>query len=154
MNAIVRKATLIDLPILLEFEQGLIAAERPMDPHIMDGPISYYSISDFIKGQDSEVYVVEIGNEIVASGYAKIKEDRPYLKHNKQGYLGFMFVPEKHRGNGYNQLVLDALLAWCKERGVLEIRLDVYDMNEPALRAYQKAGFQKYLVNMKLTLED
>ena len=153
-KSIVRKATLTDLPTLLEFEQGLIAAERPMDPHLMDGHINYYSISDFIKGTDSEVYVVDIEGEIVASGYARIMDDRHYLKHSKQGYLGFMFVPEKHRGNGYNQLVLDALLAWCKERGILEIRLDVYNTNEPALRAYQKAGFEKYLVNMKLTLGD
>ena len=154
MDYMVRKATLEDLPILLEFEQGLIEAERPMDPHIREGTISYYSISNFIKGEDSEVFVAEIENEIVASGYAWIKNDRHYVKHSKQGYLGFMFVPEKHRGNGYNQLVLDALLAWCKERGVYEIRLDVYDVNEPALRAYEKAGFEKYLINMKLTLKD
>ena len=65
-----------------------------------------------------------------------------------------MFVPEKHRGNRYNQLVLDALLAWCKERAIFDIRLDVYDVNEPALRAYSKAGFKKHLVNMRLDIEN
>ncbi|MEM7085278.1 MAG: GNAT family N-acetyltransferase [Bacteroidota bacterium] len=154
MNYKVRKATLDDLPTLLNFEQGLIEAERPMDNCIREGKISYYSISDFIKGELSEVYVVELASEIVASGYARIMDDRPYFKHSKIGYLGFMFVPEQHRGNGYNQLVLDALLAWCKERNVLEIRLDVYDVNQPALRAYEKAGFKKYLINMRLSLED
>lgn len=154
MNPRTRKATLRDLPVLLEFEQSLIKAERPMDSQIMDGDISYYSISDFIKNCESEVYVVEIDNKIVAPGYAKIKENYHYKKNKKQGYLGFMFVPEKHRGNGYNQLVLDALLAWCKERGIFEIRLDVYDVNEPALRAYSKAGFKKYLINMRLDIEN
>ena len=154
MNPITRKATLSDLPILLEFEQSLIEAERPMDSQIKDGDISYYSISDLIKESESEVYIVEVENEIVASGYAKIKDDYDYLKHKKQGYLGFMFVPEKHRGNGYNQLVLDALLAWCKKRDVFEIRLDVYDVNEPALKAYSKAGFKKHLINMRLDIEN
>lgn len=154
MNYIVRKATLEDLPTLLAFEQGLIEAERPMDPNIKEGAISYYSISDLIKGKNSEVFVAEVENEIVASGYAKIMKDHHYLKHTQQGYLGFMFVPEKHRGNSYNQLVLDALLAWCKKREVFEIRLDVYDVNLQALRAYEKAGFQKYLINMRLNIKD
>jgi len=90
MQPIVRKATLEDIPVLLEFEQGLIKAERPMDPTIKDGKISYYDVSEFIKNDDSELYVVELNGEIVASGYAKIKSDRHYLKHENQGYLGFM----------------------------------------------------------------
>ena len=153
MNYTVRIATLEDLPTLLDFEQRLIEAERPMDSCIKDGEISYYSISDFIKGDLSEVYVVTIKDEIVASGYARIIDDQTYFKHSKIGYLGFMFVPKKHRGNGYNQLVLDALLSWCKDRKVFEIRLDVYDVNTAALRAYEKAGFKKHLINMRLSLD-
>ena len=153
MEPIVRKATLNDVPILLDFEQGLILAERPMDPTIKDGKISYYDVSEFIKDTDSELFIVELNGEIVASGYAKIKDDRKYLKHKKQGYLGFMFVPEPHRGNGYNKLIMDALIKWCKERGVFEIRLDVYDTNFSAIRAYEKAGFSKHLINMRLNIE-
>lgn len=154
MKPIVRKAILDDLPTLLEFEQGLIEAERPMDPTIKEGKISYYDISLFITNDNSDLFVVEIDEEIVASGYAKIIEDRPYLKHDKQGYLGFMFVPEKHRGNGYNKLIMDALIKWCKERKVHELRLDVYDINPSAIRAYEKAGFKKHLINMRVDIED
>lgn len=154
MEPIVRKATLEDVPVLLEFEQGLIKAERPMDETIKDGKISYYDVSEFIKNDDSELYVVELNGEIVASGYAKIKPDRHYLKHAKQGYLGFMFVPETHRGKGYNKLIIDALKAWCRERQVFEIRLDVYDVNHSAIRAYEKAGFKKHLITMRMNLND
>ena len=154
MQPIVRKATLDDVPVLLEFEQGLIKAERPMDPTIKDGKISYYDVSEFIKNEDSELYIVELNNEIVASGYAKIKLDRHYLKHSKQGYLGFMFVPETHRGKGYNKLIMDALIKWCKERDVFEIRLDVYDVNDSAIKAYEKVGFKKHLITMRMNLND
>lgn len=154
MSTIVRKAILSDLPILLEFEQGLIKAERPMDPTIKDGKINYYDISEFIKNDNSDVFVVELDGEIVASGYAKIKNDRPYLKHKKQGYLGFMFVPPDLRGQGLNKLILDALLKWCSQRKIDEIRLDVYDDNPSAIRAYEKAGFKKHLINMRLNIGD
>ncbi len=154
MNYITRKATLEDLPTLLKFEQGVIEAERPMDPTIKDGKINYYDIFEIITNENSVVFVVEINNEIVASGYAKIKSDRHYLKHKKQGYLGFMFVPKDHRGKGVNKLIIDALLTWCKERDIFEIRLDVYDVNSTAIKAYEKVGFKKHLINMRLNLQD
>ena len=154
MKPIIRKAVIEDIPILMEFMKGLVDAERPMDPTIKDGDVIYYDLSEIIKNIDSELFVVQLNDEIVASGYAKIKEDRDYLKHDNQGYLGFMFVPKKHRGNGYNKLVVDTLLKWCKTKNIHEIRLDVYDDNPSAIRAYEKAGFKKHLINMRLDISD
>jgi RimJ/RimL family protein N-acetyltransferase len=154
MKPIIRKATKKDLPILMEFMNGLVEAERPMDPTIKDGHVVYYDLSEIMSNEESDLFVVELNNELVASGYAKIKDDRPYLKHKKQGYLGFMFVPKKHRGNGYNKLIMDALLKWCKNRNISEIRLDVYEDNPSAIRAYEKAGLKKYLITMRMNLND
>lgn len=154
MTPIVRKATLNDLPTLLSFEQGVIKAERPFDPTIKSGNIAYYDISELITNESSEVYVSEIEGEIVASGYAKIKPDRHYLKHTEQGYLGFMYVSENHRGKQLNKLVIDALLTWCKNKNVFEIRLDVYQDNLPAIKAYEKAGFKKHMINMRLDIKN
>ena len=150
----IRKAKLQDLPILLELEQGLIEAERPMDPTIKDGEVSYYDLKGFISADDTEVCVIEHNKKIVASGYARIKEDRHYLKHTKQGYLGFMFVLEEHRGKGLNKMIVDTLLKWCKNKGIYEIRLDVYEDNVPAIRAYEKVGFKKHMINMRMNIED
>lgn len=153
MKPIVRKATKKDLPVLMEFMKGLVEAERPMDPTIKDGNIVYYDLTEIMANEESDLFVVELNNELVASGYAKIKDDRPYLKHKKQGYLGFMFVPEKHRGNGYNKLIMDALLKWCKNKNIFEIRLDVYQDNPSAIRAYEKVGMKKHLINMRMNLK-
>ncbi len=150
----IRKAKLQDLPVLLQLEQGLIEAERPMDPTIKDGDISYYDLKRFISANEVEVCVIEYNEKIVASGYARIKEDRPYLKHKKQGYLGFMFVLEEHRGKGLNKMMIDTLLKWCKIKGIHEIRLDVYEDNIPAIRAYEKVGFKKHMINMRMNIEN
>ncbi len=154
MKPIIRKATKKDLPILMEFMNGLVEAERPMDPTIKDGHVVYYDLSEIMANEESDLFVVELNNELVASGYVKIKDDRPYLKHKKQGYLGFMFVPKKHRGNGYNKLIMDALLKWCKDRNISEIRLDVYEDNPSAIRAYEKVGLKKHLITMRMNLND
>ena len=146
----IRKATLDDLGILLDFEQGLIKAERPMDPTIQEGEISYYDIGALIRADDTEVVVAEFDERIVASGYARIKDDRHYLKHDKQGYLGFMFVLEEHRGKGLNKLIIEELVKWCRDRAIYEIRLDVYEENIQAIKAYEKAGFKKHMITMRL----
>ena len=149
MDYNIREATLGDLQALQQCEQGVIEAERPMDPTIKDGPIHYYDLTDLIQSENSYVLVVETNNRIIGSGYAKLKSDRHYLKHKLQGYLGFMFVEDKYRGQGINGLIIDKLIAWCKEKDVFEIRLDVYDTNYPAIKAYEKAGFKKHLITMR-----
>lgn len=154
MKPIVRLATKNDLPILDTFMDGLVDAERPMDVTIKDGKVVYYDLESFINSDEAVLYVVELNDELVASGYAKIKPDRVYLKHDQHAYLGFMFVPEKHRGNGYNKLIVDALLAWSKEKNIQEIRLDVYDSNPSAIRAYEKAGFAKHMIHMRMDISD
>ena len=154
MPPIIRIATLKDLPVLLKFEQGVIEAERPFDPTIKEGEIVYYDISELITSMNSAVFVAEIENEIVASGYAKIKSDRHYLKHEKLGYLGFMYVSNNYRGQQLNKHIIDALLAWCKSRNILGIRLDVYQDNIPAIKAYEKVGFKKHMINMRLDIEN
>lgn len=153
MTPTVRKATLEDVPTLLEFEQGVITAERPFDPTIKPGDVTYYDIPDLITHVNSDVFVVEIDQQIVASGYVKIKPDRHYLNHEQQGYLGFMFVDPEHRGKQLNKLIVDELLAWCKSRDIFEIRLDVYQSNFAAIRAYEKVGFKKHMINMRLNIE-
>jgi len=65
-----------------------------------------------------------------------------------------MFVPEEHRGKGLNKLIVDVLLKWCKDHGIHEIRLDVYDVNTPALRAYEKTGFVKHMIQMRMDIAD
>lgn len=150
----IRKATLADLPLLLEFEQALIKVERPMDSTIKEGEVSYYDIADFIQQKDTEVLVAECDSKIVASGYAQIKGDRHYLKHDLQGYLGFMYVDEAYRGQGLNKLLIDDLIQWCKKRAVNEIRLAVYQDNPSAISAYEKVGFKKHLITMRLDASD
>ena len=154
MKPIVRLATKNDLPTLDKFMDGLVDAERPMDVTIKEGKVVYYDLESFIYNENAVLYVVELNDELVASGYAKIKPDRIYLKHDNHAYLGFMYVPEEHRGNGYNKLIVDALFTWCRTKNINEVRLDVYDSNPSAIRAYEKAGFKKHMINMRLDLNE
>lgn len=153
MNSIkIRKAKLEDLSILLEFEQGIITAERPYDPTLKEDKIHYYDIEKMILAHDVEVLVAEIDTIIVGSGYARIAVAKPYLNHKNYAYLGFMFTDLKYRGKGVNSKIIQALKNWCLSLDINELRLDVYNDNPSAIKAYEKAGFKKHLINMRLGL--
>ncbi|MET6991949.1 GNAT family N-acetyltransferase [Sediminicola arcticus] len=153
-NFTCRKATIDDLEILLEFEQGIIVAERPFDPTIKEDPITYYDLREYILSEDVEVVVVEANNgTVIASGYALIKTARPYLDHKEYAYLGFMYTHPQFRGRGVNKLVVDELKKWAAAKGMKEIRLTVYDDNIPAIKAYERVGFKKHIIEMRLNTQ-
>jgi len=153
-DLIVRKAKIDELETLLGFEQGIIKAERPFDPTLKDGEIHYYDLEKLILSPESEVLVAVVGDEIVGSGYAQIRKADDFLKHERFAYLGFMYVKPAHRGRGVVQAILDALKKWTLEKGLTEIRLEVYNANTAAVRAYEKAGFKPNLLEMRMAATD
>lgn len=146
----IRTATLDDLPVLLDFEQEIIKTERPFDDTIKEGPISYYDIGEMVQDPKSHVVVAEVGGKIVASGYAIPKKARHYLDHEFYAYLGFMYTDGDFRGQGINAMIVEELKNWSHNQGFKEIRLTVYNENQPAIKAYEKVGFKKHIIEMRL----
>ncbi|GAB5378854.1 MAG: hypothetical protein Alis3KO_02120 [Aliiglaciecola sp.] len=153
MKFLIRNATAADLPILMQFEQGIVNAERPFDDTLKDGQIHYYDLAEKIESPTCCVKVIEVNTVVVASGFAEIRAAKDYYKHHQYGHLGFMYVLPEYRGKGLNQHLLDALIQWCKEREVNEIRLEVYPDNLGAIKAYKKVGFEPQLLQMRLRQE-
>ncbi len=147
-----RTATETDLPVLLEFEQGIIGFERPYNPTLKPDPISYYDIGELIAAENAEVVVALDGDLIIASGYAKEIVAAEYISPRKHCFLGFMYVRPEYRGQGINKLIIDDLTTWGRERGLTEMRLQVYSENHGAIRAYEKVGFSGLLLEMRRSL--
>ncbi|MGJ8759569.1 MAG: GNAT family N-acetyltransferase [Polaribacter sp.] len=153
MNKIsIRTANLKDLETLLEFEQGVVAAERPLDPFLGDGKLSYYNIPELISNEDIYFIVATCYNQLVASGYLRIENSKHYHKNPKHGYIGFIFVKPAFRGNKISNLILESLKDWAIKKDLKELRLDVYSNNSAAIKSYERFGFTKILVNMKMSI--
>ena len=146
----IRKAELSDLDKLLEFEQGVIASERPFDESLKSEEITYYDLEKLITDENSQLVVAEHEGELIASGYALIKKSESFEKYDYFAYLGFMFVAPKYRRKGINKQVIDSLIKWSKNKGIIEVRLEVFDQNQSAVSAYEKLGFNKTSVKMRI----
>lgn len=153
-HILIRSATAADLPVLLEFEQGIVKAERPFDHTLKPDPINYYDVGELLASADAEVAVAELGGQLIGSGYAKKKRSRTYVDPEYHAFIGFLYVHPEYRGQGVNQRVLDHLFAWARARDLPEIHLTVYPDNAPAIRAYEKVGFRPYISEMRLNLTE
>ncbi len=148
----VREATHADLPQLLELEQRLLEYERPFNAALKLENAHYYDLPFLIEDDESLLIVVETDGEIIGTGYVQLRVSKSSRVHPTHGYLGFMYVSPAHRGQGINQTVMRRLIEWSTARRVTDFYLDVYAQNEAAIRAYQKAGFEPIMVEMKLSL--
>ncbi len=151
---IIRKAELNDLEQLYVFEQGVLEFERPFDPTLKTGPTHYYDLKEMINASGVELVVAELNGKLVGSGYARIEKSKPYLKHQNHAYLGFMYLLPDHRGKGINKQIIEHLKNWAKLQNVKEMRLDVYFNNIPAIKAYEKIGFSKHMIEMRFNMDD
>lgn len=147
---VIRDATTNDIPMLLQCEQQVIRAERPFDATIKNGTVTYYDLQGLLDNPRAKVLVACAGDAIVATGYALEKPARHYLDHETYAYLGFMYTASTYRGKGINGRIISSLQQWARGQGLLELRLTVYNDNEPAMRAYEKVGFKKHIVEMRM----
>lgn len=154
MTTSIRKATAEDLKVLHKMEQGVIAAERPFDPTLKETPITYYDLVGLLQNPRATVLVATYNDTIVSCGYALEKLAKPFLRYSTYAYLGFMFTHPEYRGKGLNAKILHALKAWALEHNLTEIRLTVYEENTAALRAYEKVGFKRHMVEMRWPAEE
>ena len=146
-----REANSNDIPQLLQLEQSVIDAERPFNSSIKKGKTTYYNLEQLISSDNVHVIVAEVSGTIIGTGYAQIRESKVSLEHDNHSYLGFMFVAPEHRGKGINQNIIDRLISWSKSKGVHDHYLEVYSQNVAAIKAYQKAGFEPCVIEMKLS---
>jgi GNAT superfamily N-acetyltransferase len=66
-------------------------------------------------------------------------------------HIHALYVEPGHRRHGIGQALLEAALAWGKERGCREAALNVLTGN-PASHLYQATGFQAFQVEMRRRL--
>lgn len=106
-------------------------------------PLSEDSLSmvlNGIKGNwGAEAYVVTANNDIPIGFFAYSVN-----LSDKSGFLQFVILDDKQRGNGTGTQMLEKILQYAFIiTKVTSVRLCVFDVNERARRCYAKAGFQE-----------
>lgn len=84
--------------------------------------------------------ILEDSNDIIGTMQLKIVD-----KENKVGWISRVLIGEENdRGKGYGRIAVEQLLEFAFEKLNLKtIGLGVFDFNYPAIKCYEKVGFNK-----------
>jgi RimJ/RimL family protein N-acetyltransferase len=86
------------------------------------------------------VFVAERGDGALVGRLSVARDQHPASSHVAD--LGLM-VAHDARGQGIGTALLQAAVDWARDAGIRKLELHVFPWNEPAMRLYEKFGFER-----------
>ena len=140
MKAIVRKATLDDLEILIKFT----AEEAKEAESILKVPSTLKKgIKAALEDNSKSIYWVIMDENNTPFGNISALKEWSDWNAGYYWWIQSMYISPEYRGKGYVQMLLAAVQEEMKKENALELRLYVHKANKKAIRAYEKVGFKQ-----------
>jgi ribosomal protein S18 acetylase RimI-like enzyme len=98
--------------------------------------------------RDAALFVAERGGAVVGYVYAGIEPLSWRELRDECGYVHDLVVDAAHRREGVGTALLEAALAWMKERGLPRVVLASASPNDTAQRLFERLGFRRTMVEM------
>lgn len=151
----IRKAVEKDIDRINELLYQVQKVHSDKRPDIFqDGKKKYSSeqIAEIIKNENTPVFVAVDKNDSVL-GYAfcifESIKNHPSLATRKTLYIDDLCVDKEIRGRKIGTKLYEYVLQFAKENGCNNITLNVWCLNEPAMKFYEKCN----LTPLKITME-
>ena len=94
------------------------------------------------------VLVAEQRGEVIGYVYAALEPISWKELRDACGFIHDIVVDERGRRDGVATALMDAAMAWLKERGAPRVVLGTAEQNEPAQRLFARMGFRRTMVEM------
>ena len=160
IEAIVRRATPADLPMIGRLGALLVAEHYDFDPRrfLAAGPGTPAGYASFIGTQledpDKAVLVADTDGDVIGYAYAAVEGYDYMALRGPAGVLQDIIVAPEHRGRGVGRLLLDAALEFFRSRAVPRVVLSTAERNEAAQRLFAGMGFRRTMIEMTRELDD
>ncbi|HEY3207153.1 MAG TPA: GNAT family N-acetyltransferase [Gaiellaceae bacterium] len=141
-GVVVRRATPGDAASLVEL--GRAVSSEPEGWLITDG--DWRDLADerrylraVRRSPHAAVFVAEIPAGVVGR-LSVARDTHPASRHVAD--VGLM-VAAGHRRRGIGSALLDQAVEWARQAGIEKLELHVFPYNEPAIRLYERFGFER-----------
>ncbi|MBQ4435028.1 MAG: GNAT family N-acetyltransferase [Clostridia bacterium] len=152
------RATERDIPRLMELLTQVNMVHHRGRPDLFKGPTTKYSESELetlLKDGAKPIFVCrdEAGR---ALGYAfcvmkEVAGDR-LLQDVRTLYIDDLCVDENVRGRGIGRALYEYVLGYARDQGCYNVTLNVWSLNGPAMKFYEKCGLRPQKVGMETIL--
>lgn len=98
--------------------------------------------------RDAAIFVAEDEGQVVGYVYAGIEPISWKELRDECGYVHDIVVDDSRRGRGVGTALMEAALAWMRERGLPRVVLSTAQPNRGAQHLFERLGFRRTMVEM------
>lgn len=142
----IREATLADLSTVVELRLALLRenAEHPvygrLRPDVTERALQLFARQ--LESDSETVFLAERGKEVVGILRCVESVGSPLLLPTRYCYVSSAYVRPAARRSGVLRHLMKRAVAWCRERGLAEMRLHNIPSSEDASAAWDALGFE------------
>jgi GNAT superfamily N-acetyltransferase len=153
-ETIIRAATRADLPRLGELGALLIRTHYEFDQQRFmapdSGPEQGYAwfLGTQLRDDNVVVFVAERDGVVIGYVYAGLEPTSWKELRDACGFIHDVVVDDRGRRSGVATALIDAALAWLRERGAPRVMLWTAEKNAGAQQLFQRLGFRRTMIEM------
>jgi len=152
----IRKAVAEDVSAIVELWKELIDFHKERDRFFSRSVTGHEGFADFVTGrissEISNVFVAEVGKDLVGYCLAFIEKYPPVLEMLEYGLVQDLGVTKKYQRRGIGKRLLKEAQNWFSEKGVHRIEARVAKSNKLSTEFWAKMGFSPYLETVFLEI--
>ena len=154
---IIRRAEPKDLPYIVSLLHQVHDVHSASRPDIFNRGNRKYNdeeILGIIANDSLPVFVADEDGAVLGYAFCVLEEvkDTPSLVDMKSLYIDDLCVDEKERGKHIGTALYDHVVAFARSIGCYHITLNVWCLNESAMRFYEKCGLSPLKIVMEKIL--
>jgi ribosomal protein S18 acetylase RimI-like enzyme len=151
---VIRRATEADLKMLGQLGGLLMRAHHGFDGKRFMAPGNdpeggyAWFLGSQLRENDVAVFVAELKGEVLGYVYAGIEPQSWKELRDEAGFIHDVAVVERGRRMGVATALIEAALAWLRERRMPRVVLWAAEPNRDAQRLFARLGFRRTMVEM------
>ena len=154
---IIRRAKKDDSPYIINLLEQVLEVHHKGRPDIFKGQCRKYTddeLYDIIEDDSKPIFVAQENGEVLGYAFCVITQhiNNNILTDIKSLYIDDLCVDENARGKHIGTKLYDYVLNYAKEIGCYNITLNVWSLNESAMKFYEKCGLEPQKITMEKIL--
>jgi GNAT superfamily N-acetyltransferase len=154
MAVTIRRAAADDAAMLGSLGAALMRAHYAFDPQrfLATGARAETGYASFLAsqldGDEAVVLVAEVDGRVVGYVFAGLEPMSWKELRGPAGFIHDVLVDEAARAAGAGTALVEAAIAWLRERGAPRVILWTADRNAAAQRLFERLGFRRTMIEM------
>lgn len=155
---IIRRALEKDMPGILKLLSQVLAVHHKGRPDLFKGGVRKYTdseLAELIKDDSKPIFVgVDESEQVLGYAFCVFIQhvNDNILTDIKTLYIDDLCVDEEIRGQHVGKQLYEYVLKFAKEQGCYNVTLNVWALNEGAMKFYEACGLKPQKIGMETIL--